>query len=148
MEMRPAQLTGTVDQRGTRKRLLSHLGVAARSGDGSTGEANWQFHQKIRRAARSPRLMTQIKQAARVVPSNFLTLFPKHEKHSSPAARPGRRSVAGGPAGAAGYCPNAKLQLLLHFSACRVRGFSVATLATNGDTAPKRACGGTIPECR
>jgi DNA-binding GntR family transcriptional regulator len=85
MEMRPAQLTGTVDQRGTRKRLLSHLGVAARSGDGSTGEANWQFHQKIRRAARSPRLMTQIKQAARVVPSNFLTLFPKHEKHSSPA---------------------------------------------------------------
>jgi len=26
--------------------------------------------------------MTQIKQAARVVPSNFLTLFPDHEKHS------------------------------------------------------------------
>jgi len=56
--------------------------VAARSGDDSIGEANWQFHQKIHHAAHSPRLMTQIKQAARVVPSNFLTLFPDHEKHS------------------------------------------------------------------
>src|ERR1700722_552876 len=43
--------------------------VVARSGDDSIGEANWQFHQKIHRAAHSPRLMTQIKQAARVVPS-------------------------------------------------------------------------------
>ncbi|SOX56523.1 GntR family transcriptional regulator [Mycobacterium ahvazicum] len=56
--------------------------VVARSGDDSIGEANWHFHQKIHRAAHSPRLMTQIKQAARVVPSNFLTLFPDHEKHS------------------------------------------------------------------
>src|SRR6201995_3636614 len=56
--------------------------VASRSGDDSIGEANWQFHQKIHRAAHSPRLMTQIKHAARVVPSNFLTLFPDHEKHS------------------------------------------------------------------
>ena len=53
-----------------------------RSGDDSIGEANWHFHQKIHRAAHSPRLMTQIKQAARVVPTNFLTLFPDHEKHS------------------------------------------------------------------
>lgn len=56
--------------------------VAARSGDDSIGEANWHFHQKIHRAAHSPRLMTQIRQAARVVPTNFLTLFPDHEKHS------------------------------------------------------------------
>jgi DNA-binding GntR family transcriptional regulator len=56
--------------------------VVARSGDDSIGEANWHFHQKIHHAAHSPRLMTQIKQAARVVPSNFLTLFPDHEKHS------------------------------------------------------------------
>src|SRR5271168_253103 len=48
--------------------------VAARSGDDTIGEANWHFHQKIHRAAHSPRLLTQIKQAARVVPSNFLTL--------------------------------------------------------------------------
>ncbi len=56
--------------------------VAARSGDASIGEANWHFHQKIHRAAHSPRLLTQIKQAARVVPTNFLTLFPEHERHS------------------------------------------------------------------
>jgi DNA-binding GntR family transcriptional regulator len=56
--------------------------VAARSGDDSIGEANWRFHQEIHRAAHSPRLLTQIKQAVRVVPSNFLRLFPEHEKHS------------------------------------------------------------------
>jgi DNA-binding GntR family transcriptional regulator len=56
--------------------------VAARSGDDSIGEANWLFHQKIHHAAHSPRLLAQIKQAARVVPTNFLTLFPDHEKHS------------------------------------------------------------------
>ena len=56
--------------------------VAARSGEDSIGEANWHFHQNIHRAAHSPRLLNQIRQAARVVPSNFLTLFPDHEKHS------------------------------------------------------------------
>ena len=56
--------------------------VVARSGDDSIGEANWQFHQKIHRAAHSPRLMTQIKQVVRVVPRNFLTAFPEHEKDS------------------------------------------------------------------
>lgn len=56
--------------------------VAARSGDDGIGEANWKFHQAIHRAAHSPRLLTQIKQAARVVPTNFLRLFPDHEKHS------------------------------------------------------------------
>jgi DNA-binding GntR family transcriptional regulator len=54
--------------------------VAERSGEDSIGQADWHFHQKIHRAAHSPRLMTQIKHAARVVPSNFLTLFPDHEK--------------------------------------------------------------------
>ncbi|MEW2483140.1 GntR family transcriptional regulator [Mycobacterium sp. NPDC049093] len=56
--------------------------VARRSGEDSIGEANWLFHQEIHRAAHSPRLLTQIRQAARVVPSNFLTVFPEHEKHS------------------------------------------------------------------
>ncbi|OBG87474.1 GntR family transcriptional regulator [Mycobacterium sp. E802] len=56
--------------------------VAQRSGADSIGEANWLFHQEIHRAAHSPRLLTQIRQAARVVPSNFLTVFPEHEKHS------------------------------------------------------------------
>lgn len=56
--------------------------VSSRSGDDSIGEANWLFHQEIHRAAHSPRLLTQIRQAARVVPTNFLTLFPDHERHS------------------------------------------------------------------
>lgn len=56
--------------------------VAARSGDHSIGEANWRFHQAIHRAAHSRRLLTQLNQAARIVPTNFLTLFPEHEKHS------------------------------------------------------------------
>lgn len=56
--------------------------VASRSGDASIGEANWLFHQAIHRAAHSPRVLAQIKQAARVVPTNFLTVFPEHEKHS------------------------------------------------------------------
>jgi len=56
--------------------------VAARTGDDSIGEANWRFHQEIHRAAHSPRLLAQLRQAARIVPTNFLTLFPDHEKHS------------------------------------------------------------------
>lgn len=56
--------------------------VASRAGTDSIGEANWRFHQEIHRAAHSPRLLTQIRHAARVVPSNFLTVFPEHEKHS------------------------------------------------------------------
>lgn len=56
--------------------------VASRSQGDDIGEANWRFHQEIHRAAHSPRLLAHIKQAARVVPTNFLTLFPDHEKHS------------------------------------------------------------------
>jgi DNA-binding GntR family transcriptional regulator len=56
--------------------------VAARSGDDSIGEANWRFHQEIHRVAHSRRLLTQLTQATRMVPTNFLTLFPEHEKHS------------------------------------------------------------------
>jgi DNA-binding GntR family transcriptional regulator len=56
--------------------------VAAHSGEDRIGEANWRFHQEIHRAAHSARLLAQLKQAARVVPTNFLTVFPDHEKHS------------------------------------------------------------------
>ena len=56
--------------------------VAGHAGDAAIGDANWKFHQAIHRAAHSPRLLTQIKQAVRVVPWNFLRLFPEHEKHS------------------------------------------------------------------
>lgn len=56
--------------------------VASRSGDDSIGQANWLFHQEIHRAAHSARVLAAIKQAARAVPTNFLTVFPDHEKHS------------------------------------------------------------------
>ncbi|HUH68807.1 MAG TPA: GntR family transcriptional regulator [Mycobacterium sp.] len=51
--------------------------VVARSGDDSIGEANWHFHQNIHRAAHSPRLLTQIKQAARVVQLPHLVPRPR-----------------------------------------------------------------------
>lgn len=56
--------------------------VADQAGGDGIGAANWKFHQAIHHAAHSPRLLTQIKQAARVVPSNFLSQFPEHEQHS------------------------------------------------------------------
>src|SRR5271165_1551963 len=37
--------------------------VAARTGDDRIGEANWRFHQEIHRAAHSPRLLAQLRQA-------------------------------------------------------------------------------------
>lgn len=45
-------------------------------------DSNWDFHREIHRAAHSRRLMAQIRQAVRVVPSNFLAMFPEHEHHS------------------------------------------------------------------
>jgi DNA-binding GntR family transcriptional regulator len=73
-------------ERATREELntLRELAaeVASRAGDESIGQANWLFHQEIHRAAHSPRVLAQIKQAARVVPTNFLTVFPDYEAHS------------------------------------------------------------------
>jgi len=56
--------------------------VESHSGEGGIIGANWQFHREIHRAAHSRRLMAQIRQAVRVVPSNFLAMFPEHEHHS------------------------------------------------------------------
>jgi DNA-binding GntR family transcriptional regulator len=70
----------TPDELATLRAL--NIDVRSRSGDDSIGEANWRFHQEIHRSAHSSRLLTQIRQAARVVPTNFLTLFPDHERHS------------------------------------------------------------------
>ncbi|MGN2639286.1 GntR family transcriptional regulator [Nocardia takedensis] len=70
----------TPDELDTLRELAAE--VASRSGDDAIAEANWHFHQEIHRASHSPRLLTQIRQAARVVPSNFLRLFPEREQHS------------------------------------------------------------------
>ncbi|WP_036457707.1 GntR family transcriptional regulator [Mycobacterium sp. UM_WGJ] len=56
--------------------------VEALRGSDAIGDANWEFHQEIHRAAHSPQLLIQIRHAARVVPTNFLTVFPEHEHHS------------------------------------------------------------------
>jgi DNA-binding GntR family transcriptional regulator len=56
--------------------------VESHSGEGGIIGANWQFHREIHRAAHSRRLMAQIRQAVRVVPSNFLAMFPEHEHHA------------------------------------------------------------------
>jgi DNA-binding GntR family transcriptional regulator len=45
-------------------------------------DANWDFHREIHQAAHSRRLMAQIRQAVRVVPSNFLAMVPEHEHNS------------------------------------------------------------------
>jgi DNA-binding GntR family transcriptional regulator len=53
--------------------------VEAHAGEGAIVDANWRFHREIHRAAHSRRLMAQIRQAVRVVPSNFFAMFPDHE---------------------------------------------------------------------
>jgi len=44
--------------------------------------ANRHFHRAINLAARSPRLLTFVRQAQRVVPGNYFELFPEQEKRS------------------------------------------------------------------
>jgi DNA-binding GntR family transcriptional regulator len=44
--------------------------------------ANRRFHRAINLAARSPRLLTFVRQAQRVVPGNYFELFPEQEKRS------------------------------------------------------------------
>ena len=44
--------------------------------------ANGRFHHALNHAAGSPRLLTYIRQAVRVVPSSFFTLFPEQEQRS------------------------------------------------------------------
>lgn len=44
--------------------------------------ANRRFHRSLNLAARSPRLLTFLRQAVRVVPTNYFELFPEQEKRS------------------------------------------------------------------
>jgi DNA-binding GntR family transcriptional regulator len=62
------------------RELAAHVEEQIR-GNGGNGivEANDQFHREIHRASHSRRLMAQIRQAVRVVPSNFFAMFPEHE---------------------------------------------------------------------
>jgi DNA-binding GntR family transcriptional regulator len=62
---------------------IAQLHTLAEEFETHTGEAavdaNWRFHREIHRASHSRRLMAQIRQAVRVVPSNFFGMFPEHE---------------------------------------------------------------------
>jgi len=44
--------------------------------------ANWQFHRALNLASGSPRLLTFLRQAVRVVPTNYFDLFPEQEDRS------------------------------------------------------------------
>lgn len=56
--------------------------VETHSGEGGIVGANWRFHREIHHAAHSRRLLAQIRQAVRVVPSNFFATFPEHEHNA------------------------------------------------------------------
>ena len=45
-------------------------------------DANRRFHRAVNLAAGSPRLLTYLRQAVRVVPGSFFTLFPEQERRS------------------------------------------------------------------
>lgn len=51
-------------------------------GSGDVVGANRDFHRALNLAARSPRLLTYLRQAVRVVPGNYFELFPEQEHRS------------------------------------------------------------------
>ncbi len=63
---------------------LAELRVLADAIDGADDvvAANRHFHRGVNRAARSPRLLTYLRQAVRVVPDNYFELFPEQEQRS------------------------------------------------------------------
>ena len=63
---------------------LAELRVLAEAIDGSDDvvTANRRFHRAVNQAARSPRLLTYLRQAVRVVPGNYFELFPEQAERS------------------------------------------------------------------
>ena len=77
---------------------LYALAAAIDDGDDDVVAANQRFHRAVNHASGSPRLLTYLRQAARVVPANYFELFPEQERRArtehAAAARgdqPGRR---------------------------------------------------------
>jgi DNA-binding GntR family transcriptional regulator len=60
---------------------LSDLAAAVDTSDDVVA-ANRQFHRALNMAARSPRLLTHIRLAVRVVPGNYFELFPEQKQRS------------------------------------------------------------------
>jgi DNA-binding GntR family transcriptional regulator len=51
-------------------------------GSGDLVAANRRFHRALNRASGSPRLLTYLRQAARVVPESYFELFPEQERRA------------------------------------------------------------------
>jgi DNA-binding GntR family transcriptional regulator len=60
---------------------LQALAAAIDGSDDVVG-ANRRFHAAINRATRSPRMLTYLRQAVRIVPGNYFELFPEQEQRS------------------------------------------------------------------
>ena len=56
--------------------------VATSAGSDAIVDASWRLHRHIHLAAGSPRLDAQIRQAVRIVPSNFFEVIPAQTDHS------------------------------------------------------------------
>ncbi len=56
--------------------------AAAIEGSDDVVRANRRFHRALNLAARSPRLLTYVRQAVRVVPGNYFELFPEQERRA------------------------------------------------------------------
>jgi len=50
--------------------------------DGDVVAANRRFHRALNRASGSPRLLTYLRQAVRIVPASYFELFPEQERKS------------------------------------------------------------------
>jgi DNA-binding GntR family transcriptional regulator len=67
----------TADELAELRRLAEAIGPS----DDVVG-ANRSFHRALNQASRSPRLLTYLRQAVRVVPGNYFELFPEQEQRS------------------------------------------------------------------
>lgn len=59
-----------------------HRLAAAVHGADDVVAANWQFHRALNLASGSPRLLTYLRQAVRVVPTSYFELFPEQVRRS------------------------------------------------------------------
>jgi DNA-binding GntR family transcriptional regulator len=60
---------------------LHHLAEAVHGADDVVA-ANWRFHRALNLASGSPRLLTYLRQAVRVVPTSYFELFPEQVRRS------------------------------------------------------------------
>ncbi|MFF3567486.1 GntR family transcriptional regulator [Nocardia jiangxiensis] len=59
------------------RELKVEVAIAVRSGD-DVATPNWMFHREINKACKSPRLLSMLGMAGRMIPAGFLEAFPEH----------------------------------------------------------------------